>query len=137
MTADDICFGMQLRSIRLNRSATTNELHSLESALHLTLHPFFLSLLSKFNGFVSYEYDQKSQLCIWGTNELISHSDMMTEVNGNKRFLIGDVLIYSDFLTCSLENDSTPGLLLYEGRPMASSINEFFERLIKGAFDFI
>jgi hypothetical protein len=55
----------------------------------------------------------------------ISHSDLMTVVNGERKFVIGDLLIYSDFIMCSLENDSTPVFLLHEERLMASNIHEF------------
>jgi hypothetical protein len=137
MTAEDVFIGLQVRNVRLNKPATIKELHSLESKLHITLHPFFSTLFSEFNGFVSSEYDRKSQICIWGTDETISHSDLMTEVNGERKFVIGDLLIYSDFIMCSLENDSTPVFLLHEERLMASNIHEFFARLVGGTFDFM
>jgi hypothetical protein len=134
-TAEDVFIGLRLRNVKLNRSATIKEQHSLESKLQITLHPFFSNLLSKFNGFIS--SDQKSQICLWGTDDWISHSDLMIEVNGESKFAIGDTLIYSDFIMCSLENDSTPVFLLDEGRRMASNIREFFDQLIRGEFDFM
>jgi hypothetical protein len=137
MTAEDVCIGLQVRNVRLNKPASTKELHSLESALQITLHPFFSELLSKLNGFLSSEYDRKSQICIWSTDDVLSHSDLAVETNGERKFVIGDLLIYSDFITCSLENDSTPVSLLHEGRRMGSNIHEFFEQLVRGAFDFM
>jgi hypothetical protein len=137
MTAEDIFIGLQVRNVRLNKLATIKDLHSLETKLQITLHPFFSRLFSKFNGFLSSEYDRKSQICIWGTDEVISHSDLTIEVNGERKFVIGDFLIYSDFITCSLENDSSPVFLLYEERRMGSNIHEFFDQLIRGAFDFM
>jgi hypothetical protein len=136
MTTEEVFVGLQARNVKLNKSATINKLAYLESSLHISLHPFFSDLLLKFNGFVSSEYDQKSQICIWGTDEVISHSDMMKKVDGERRFVIGDILIYSDFITCSLENDWSPVFLLEEERRMASNIHEFFEGLIGGTFDF-
>jgi hypothetical protein len=62
---------------------------------------------------------------------------MMIELNGERKFVIGGILIYSDFITCSLENASSPVFLLDEERQMASKIHEFFGRLIRGAFDFL
>ncbi len=137
MTAEDILIGLQARYVRLNKPATIKELRSLESILQITLHPYFSRLLAKFNGFLSCEYDWHSQICIWGTDEVISHSDMMIRVTGERKFVIGDFLIYSDFITCSLENDSTPVFLLHEERRMASNIHEFFARLVGGNFDFM
>jgi hypothetical protein len=137
MTTEDVFIGLRMRNVKLNKSATRKELNSLESILHVTLDPFFAKLLSKFNGFLSFEYDQKSQICIWGTDDLIGHSDLIVEVNGERKFVIGDLLIHSDFITCSLENDSTPVFLLHEERQMASNIYEFFGKLIRGAFDFM
>ena len=136
MTVEGILIGLRVRNVRLNKPATMTELNSLESVLRITLHPFFSRLFSKFNGFLSCEYDEKSQIGIWGIDDVIGHSDLMIEINGEKKFAIGDLLIYSDFIVCSLENDSTPIFLLHEGRPIASSINEFFEHLVSGAFDF-
>ncbi len=137
MTAEDILIELQVRNVRLNKPATIKQLRSLESKLQVTLHPCLSRLLHKFNGFLPCEYDWQSQICIWGTDEVISHSDMMIEVNGEKQFVIGDLLIYSDFITCSLENDSTPVFLLNEERRMASNIQEFFARLVGGTFDFM
>jgi hypothetical protein len=137
MTVEEIFIGLQVRKVRLNIPATLKELHSLESTLKVTLHPYFSELLSKFNGFLSAEYDQKSEICVWGTDDVISHSDLMIKVDGERKFVIGDVLIYSDFIACSLENDSTPVLLLHEKRRMASNIREFFDQLVRGAFDFL
>ena len=137
MTVEEVFIGLQSRNVRLNRPATLEELHSLESTLKVTLHPYFSELLSKFNGFLSAEYDRKSEICIWGTGDLIGHSDLMIKVDGERKFVIGDVLIYSDFIACSLENDSTPVFLLHEKRRMASNIKEFFDQLVRGAFDFL
>ncbi|HEY1851517.1 MAG TPA: SMI1/KNR4 family protein [Candidatus Binataceae bacterium] len=137
MTTEEVFIGLQVRNVRLNKPATPEELHSLESTLGVTLHPYFSELLTKFNGFVSAEYDRKSEICVWGTHDLISHSDLMITVDGEMKFVIGDLLIYSDFIACSLENDSTPVFLLHEGKQMASNINKFFEQLVRGAFDFL
>ena len=119
MTVEGILIGLRVRNVRLNRPATMTELYSLESVFRITLHPFFSRLFSKFNGFLSCEYDERSQICIWGTDDVIGHSDLMIEINGEKKFAIGDLLIYSDFVGCSLENDSTPIFLLHERRPIA------------------
>jgi hypothetical protein len=135
MTAEDIFVGLQLRNVRLNKPATIEELHSLEGKLDTTLHPFFSELLSKFNGFLS--SDRKSQVCIWSTGDVISHSHLTAELKGERKFVIGDLLIDSDFIACSLENDSTPVFLVHEERRMASNIHEFFQQLVSGAFDFI
>ena len=137
MTVEEVFIGLQVRKVRLNIPATLKELHSLESTLKVTLHPYFSELLSKFNGFLSAEYDQKSEICVWGTDDVISHSDLMIKVDGERKFVIGDVLIYSDFIACSLENDATPVFLLHEKRRMASNIKEFFDQLLRGAFDFL
>jgi hypothetical protein len=91
ITAEDVFIGLQVRNVKLNKSVTIKELHSLESKLQITLRPFFSNLLSRFNGFISAEYDQKSQICIWGTDDLISHSDMMIELNVERKFVIGDI----------------------------------------------
>jgi hypothetical protein len=89
MTVDAIFIGLQRRNVRLNKPATIKELSSFESKLAIQLHPFFSNLLSKFNGFVSAEYDQKSQICIWNIDDILSHSDMMLEVNGDRTSLSG------------------------------------------------
>jgi hypothetical protein len=137
MTVEEIFIGLRRRNVELNKPASMTELRLLESKLNITLHPFFFNLLSKFNGFVSCEYDHGSQLCIWGIDELISHSDMMIELDGDRKFVIGDFLVYSDFISCSLENDSTPTFLLEEKKQMSLTIHQFFDSLIKGAFDFL
>jgi hypothetical protein len=137
MTVDAIFIGLQRRNVRLNKPATIKELSSFESKLAIQLHPFFSNLLSKFNGFVSAEYDQKSQICIWNIDDILSHSAMMLEENGERNFVIGDILIYSDFIACSLENDSTPVFFREEKRQLATNIYEFFDLLFQGAFDFM
>jgi len=129
MTAEDVFVGLQVRNVRLNKPASLKELHSLESTLKVTLHPYFSELLSKFNGFLSAEYDRKSEICVWGTDDVIGHSDLMIEVDGERKFVIGDVLIYSDFIACSLENDSTPVFLLHEEKRMASNITSSLSSL--------
>jgi len=52
MKAEDVFIGLQVRNVRLNKPATIKELHSLESKLHITLHPFslryFLNLMGSF-----------------------------------------------------------------------------------------
>jgi hypothetical protein len=111
------------------------ELHSLESFLDIKLHLFFFDLFSKFNGFTT--CDQKNQICIGGTEDVISRSEMMKKIDGERAYAIGDMLIDSDFIMCALENDSTPVFFLYEERHLAANIHEFFARLTSGAFDFM
>jgi hypothetical protein len=132
---NDIFIALQARNIKLKGPATIQELHSLESRLNIKLHPFFFDLFSKFNGFIS--CDQKSQICIGGTEDVISRSKTMKKLDGERKYAIGDVLIDSDFIVCALENDSTPIFLLHEQRPLAANVHEFFERLTSGAFDFM
>ena len=134
MVVDDICTALQRRNIVLNGPATIQELRSLESFFEIRLHAFFFDLFSKFNGFIS--CDQKSQICIGGTDDLISRSETTKKLDGERTYAIGDILIDSDFVMCSLEDDSTPVFLLHEEKQLAANINEFFERLISGAFDF-
>ena len=118
MLVDDIFIALQTRNIKLNGPATIQELHSLESFLYIKLHALFLDLFSKFNGFIS--YDQKSQICIGGTDDVISRSKMMKKFDGERRYAIGDILIDSDFIMCALENDSTPISFLHEERHLAA-----------------
>lgn len=132
---NDIFIALQARDIKLNGPATRQELHSLESFLDIKLHPFFFDLFSKFNGFIS--CDQKSQICIGRTRDVISRSKTMKKLDGERKYAIGDILIDSDFIMCALENDSTPIFLLHEQRQLAANIHEFFERLTSGAFDFM
>lgn len=132
---NDIFIALRARSIKLNGPATIQELHSLESLLNVKLHPFFFDLFSKFDGFIS--YDQKSQICIGGTEDVIRRFKTMKKLDGERKFAIGDILIDSDFIMCALENDSTPVFLLHEERQLAGNIREFFERLTSGAFDFM
>jgi len=135
MIVDDIFVALQGRNIKLNGPATIQELRSLESFLDIKLHAFFFDLFSKFNGFDA--YDHRSQICIGSTDDLISRSKTMKKLDGERTYAIGDFLIDSDFIMCSLENDSTPVFLLHEEKQLAANINEFFERLISGAFDFM
>jgi len=132
---NDIFIALQAPNIKLNALATVQELHSLESFLNIKLHPFFFDLFSRFNGFIS--CDQKSQICIGGIEEVISRSEKMRKLDGERKYAIGDILIDSDFIMCALENDSTPIFLLHEQRHLAANIHEFFERLTSGAFDFM
>ena len=132
---EDILIALQARNVRLNRPATVEELHSLESLLDIKLHAFFFDLFSKFNGFIS--CDRKSQICIGSTADVISRSKTMKKLDGERRYAIGDVLIDSDFIMCALENDSTPVFLLHEEKRLAPNIREFFERLASGTFDFM
>jgi hypothetical protein len=53
-------------------------------------------------------HDQKSQICIGGTGDVISRSQAMKKLDGERKYAIGDILIDSDFIMCALENDSTP-----------------------------
>ena len=76
-------------------------MHNLQGVLPL----FFFDLFSKFNGFIS--CDRKNQICIGGTEDVISRSEMMKKLDGERKYAIGDILIDSDFIMCSLENDST------------------------------
>ena len=133
MMVDDIFIALQARNIKLNVPATIQELHSLESFLDIKLHAFFFDLFSRSNGF----YDPKNQICIGGTEDVISRSEMMKKFDGERAYAIGDLLIDSDFIMCDLENDSTPIFLLHEERHLAANIHEFFERLTSGAFDFL
>ena len=41
MIAEEVFIGLQVRNVRLNNPATLKELHSLESTLKVTLHPYF------------------------------------------------------------------------------------------------
>jgi hypothetical protein len=135
MMVNDIFVALQARNIRLDGPATRQELHSFESFLGIKLHPFFFDLFSKFNGFIS--CDQKSQICIGGTEEVISRSKTIRKLDGERKYAIGDILIDSDFIMCALENDSTPVFLLHEKRHLAANIHEFFAGLTSGAFDFM
>jgi hypothetical protein len=132
---NDIFIALRARNIKLNRPATLQELQSLESFFDIKLHPFFFDLFSKFNGFIS--CDQKSQICIGCTEDVISRSKTMKKLDGERKYAIGDMLIDSDFIMCALENDSTPIFLLHEQRHLAANVHEFFERLTSGAFDFM
>jgi hypothetical protein len=66
---------------------------------------------------------------------LIEGKHLVRMIDGKQYHPIGDLLIGSDFVMCCLEKQSEPVFLLHDGWKMASTAEEFFEKLASGAFD--
>jgi hypothetical protein len=61
---------------------------------------------------------------------------MSVVVDEEKYFAIGDLLIDSDFVMCSLGRKEAPVFLLYDNRCLSPTVDGFFEKFLHGDFDF-
>jgi hypothetical protein len=124
---------LQARGVALNQPADRQHIHELQKTLGISLDIFFRNLFGEFDGFKS--YDERSVIDLWPIQRMIRETHLAKSIDGKQYHPIGDLLIDSDFVMCCLERQSEPVFLLFDGWKMASTAEEFFERLTSGALD--
>jgi hypothetical protein len=124
---------LEARGVALNQPADRQEIHELQKILGISLDTFFRDLLNEFDGFKS--YDERSVIDLWPIQRTIKEKHLARMIDGRQYHPIGDLLIDSDFVMCCLERQSEPVFLLHDEWKMASTAEEFFEKLASGAFD--
>jgi hypothetical protein len=124
---------LEARGVALNQPADRQEIRELQKTLGISLDIFFRDLFDQFDGFKS--YDERSVIDLWPIQRMIEEKHLAKMIDGKQYHPIGDLLIDSDFVMCCLERQSEPVFLLYDAWKMASTAEEFFEKLTSGAFD--
>jgi hypothetical protein len=122
---------LEASGVSLNPPVDRQQIHELERVLGVSLDVFFQNLFSEFDGF----YDERSVIDLWPVERMVKEKHFARTIDGKQYHPIGDLLIGSDFVMCCLERQSEPVFLLYEGWKMASTAEEFFEKLTSGALD--
>jgi hypothetical protein len=125
---------LEARGIKLGDPLADNSLRRFESEAELSLSDELASIYRSFNGFQT--CDERSQFFLWPLERVLEYTSISVKVAGSTFYPIGDLLIDSDFVMCSLDKGSTV-FLLYERRPLASDVLEFLGKLVTGTFDFL
>jgi hypothetical protein len=133
--ATEIAKELEARGVQLGKPVPPKQLTRFEAEMGLSLDEVFRKIYLKFNGFIL--QDPKSQILLWPLERIRESADMSFELNQERYFPIGDLLIDSDFLMCSLATGTSPVVLLVEKRELAPTVTTFYERLISGRFDFL
>jgi hypothetical protein len=134
MNLTDIRAALELGRVELDDPLSESRLAAFERHFGVAMCPSIRGMYLTFNGFLSCHH--KSQITLWPLERVSEHGDLITGGGCERYFLIGDLLIDSDFLMCCLSNENAPILLQYERRQPAPGLAAFIERLIAGEFDF-
>jgi hypothetical protein len=124
---------LEARDVALNPPVDAQQIHELQKVCGISLDSFFRDLFNEFDGFRS--YDERSIIDLWPVRRMIAEKHLARTIVGKQYHPIGDLLIGSDFVMCCLERQAEPVFLLHDQWKMASTIEEFFEKLTSGAFD--
>ena len=122
------------KGVELGRPITDIQLTEVERELHVSLNPYLTELYREFNGFRSYYQD--NHISIWSSERIVNLKSMSVVVDEERYFAIGDLLIDSDFVMCSLERKEAPVFLLNENKCLSPTVDGFFEKFLHGDFDF-
>jgi hypothetical protein len=122
------------KGVELGRPITDIQLTEVERELHVSLNPYLTELYREFNGFRSYYQD--NHISIWSSERIVNLKSMSVVVDEERYFAIGDLLIDSDFVMCSLERKEAPVFLLYDKRCRSPTVDGFFDKFLHGDFDF-
>lgn len=132
LSVADICKALESR-VALREPASPELLLRAEQELNLRLPGFYRELYASFNGFAG--YDEKSWVCWWPLERVLSEK-LRDENRGDAVIAIGDFMVVSDILMCSLADENSSVSLLHEGIELAPSASAFFARFLAGEFDF-
>ena len=78
----------------------------------------------------------KNMMRLWSLQEIVCDKDLCAEIGGQPYFPAGDFLICSDFVMFPCKTETSPVVYQCEGRQLAASVPDFFEKFIAGVFDF-
>jgi hypothetical protein len=129
-----IRFKLEARGVKPGDPIAGHCLRRFESEAELSLNENLVSMYENFNGFLT--CDEWSQIFLWPLERILEYASITVRVADHTFYPIGDLLIDSDFIMCSLEKRSDV-FLLHEERQLASDVPEFLENLVRGAFDFL
>ena len=136
MTHDAATIARKLRAkgVELREPASAEELKQFEHDMGLTLDPFFRSLYSQFNGFMSADGDNSIEL--WPLERIQQEREESLEKGGERYFAFGDVMINAYYLMCCLARETAP--IFYGGVEIeeAPTASKFFAKFIAGDYDF-
>ena len=132
LSVADICKALESR-VAVREPASPELLQRVEQELNLRLPDFYRELYASFNGFAG--YDEKSWICLWPLERILSER-LRDENRGDGAMAIGDFMVVSDILMCSLADENSSVSLLHEGVELAPSMSAFFARFLAGEFDF-
>lgn len=132
LSVADICKALESR-VAVRESASPELLLRAEQELNLRLPDFYRELYLSFNGFAG--YDEKSWICLWPLERVLSEK-LRDENRGDAAIAIGDFMVVSDILMCSLADENSSVSLLHESVELAPSMSTFFARFLDGEFDF-
>lgn len=127
----DLCKALESR-VAVREPASPELLQRVEQELNLRLPDFYRQLYASFNGFAG--YDEKSWICLWPLERVLS--EQLRGENRSDAIAIGDFMVVSDILMCSLADENSSVVLLHEGIELAPSLSAFFARFLAGEFDF-
>lgn len=127
----DLCKALEGR-VAVREPASPELLLRAEQELNLRLPDFYRQLYASFNGFAG--YDEKSWICLWPLERVLS--EQLRGENRSDAIAIGDFMVVSDILMCSLADENSSVFLLHEGIELAPSLSTFFARFLAGEFDF-
>jgi hypothetical protein len=123
------------RGVQLRAPVDERHLSQFEQQTAVRLHPFFRHVYLEFDGFAS--CDDKNQIFLWPLGRILENRGLSQRFEQGEYFAIGDFLIDSDFVMCSLVKEAAPVIFLYEKRTLAPTASVFFRRLASGDFDFL
>lgn len=134
MNIEELRLALLANGADLRPAADLGELSRFEAQQGIKLSGIFRRLHSDFDGFASNHFS--SQICLWPLKRITENLNLRTQVDNQMYFPIGDLLVDSDFLMSSLEDDNKPVFLLYERRKLAESLQTFLQKFLSGTFNF-
>jgi hypothetical protein len=134
MKPREIRTALKARGVELAKPASEQQIETLQKALKISLDPFFRNLLYEFDGFES--YDDNNKIHLWSIQDIIKERNEKCHFNGRQYHAIGDFLIHSDLIVCCLDCEAAPVFYQCEQLQLGSNASDFFAKLIAGEFDF-